>query len=316
MLSNLDLIKACDRAPYPQHGLKEYESFFARYHAFRIQGCDRPLGYIMNEVVRTFPWPKEHWRINPELRTVTLLTSPNATVEHRSEIIKKTLLAAKALNQFPELKGWRNELFAIYGPNRVLLANIERAAVGLFGIMSYGVHVTAYVEDEKGLRIWVPRRAKTKQTWPGMLDNSIAGGLASGEKPFECMLREASEEASIPEHIVRSRAKACGMVSYIYIGDGSDKGSVGTLQPDNEYVYDLRLDADTILRPCDKEVEEFKLCSVEEVQAAMARGEFKPNCPVVLIDFFIRHGIITPENEKDYMEIVLRSHRHQILPIV
>ncbi|KAI5291540.1 hypothetical protein KEM54_003850 [Ascosphaera aggregata] len=316
MYTNLELIKACDRAPYPQDDLKEYQDFVARYHDFIIQGCDKPVGHIANEVVSTFPWPQEHWKIDCESRTVTLLTHPEATVEQRSKIIRETLLAGKALGKFSELKGWRDELFAIYGPGQVLLANIERAAVGLFGTASYGVHVTAYVEDEDGLKIWVPRRSKSKQTFPGMLDNSIAGGLASGEDPFECVVREAKEEASIPAEVVRSRAKACGTVSYLYVSDGNDMNTVGALQADTEYVYDLKLDADTILKPGDSEVEEFKLCTMEEVEAAMARGEFKPNCPVVLLDFFVRHGFLNSKNEKDYLEIVARMHRHHDLPMM
>lgn len=34
----------------------------------------------------------------------------------------------------------------------------------------------------------------------------------------------------------------------------------------------------------------------------------------VLIDFFIRHGILTPENEPDYIEIVARLHRRFEFP--
>ncbi|KAI5310792.1 hypothetical protein KEM55_001924 [Ascosphaera atra] len=311
-----DLVKACDRAPYAEQEPEAFQRFFSQYHEFKIEGHDRPVGHILNDVVAVFPWTKEHWAIDSEKRTVTLLSPPEATVESRSEIIAQTLTEAVKTNRFSDLKGWRNEQFSIFGTGGVLLAKIERAAASLFGILSYGVHVTAYVKDEDGLRIWVPRRSRTKQTWPLLLDNSVAGGLASGEDPFECVVREAEEEASIPEDVVRARAKACGCVSYIYVGDGSDGGKVGTLQPECEYVYDIQLDADMVLKPCDTEVEEFKLCTVEEVMAAMARGEFKPNCPVVLIDFFIRHGILTPENEKDYLEILARSHRRHILPTV
>ena len=58
------------------------------------------------------------------------------------------------------------------------------------------------------MKIWVPKRAKTKQTWPGYLDNSVAGGLPSGLSPFECLVKEVMEEASIPEDLVRSSAKS------------------------------------------------------------------------------------------------------------
>jgi hypothetical protein len=38
----------------------------------------------------------------------------------------------------------------------------------------------------------------------------------------------------------------------------------------------------------------------------MVAGKFKPNCAIVLLDFFVRHGILTAENEKDYLQIVGR----------
>lgn len=34
----------------------------------------------------------------------------------------------------------------------------------------------------------------------------------------------------------------------------------------------------------------------------------------VLIDFFIRHGLLTPENEPDYIEIMARLHRRFEFP--
>jgi hypothetical protein len=43
--------------------------------------------------------------------------------------------------------------------------DIERSASALFGVVTYGIHMTIYEVDEDGIyRIWVPKRAKTKQT--------------------------------------------------------------------------------------------------------------------------------------------------------
>lgn len=73
------------------------------------------------------------------------------------------------------IKGWRNELYPVYGdPSRTdnIAFVMERAATPLLGISTFGVHVNAYTRDqEHGLRMWVARRALTKQTWPGLLDN-------------------------------------------------------------------------------------------------------------------------------------------------
>lgn len=187
----------------------------------------------------------------------------------------------------------------------------------MLGIVSYGVHMTAYVKDEKasyGMRLWIPRRARTKQTYPGMLDNTVAGGMATGEEPFACMVREAAEEASLPEAVVSKAAQAQGSVTYIMIRDERAGGEVGLIQPECEYIYDLELPVTVVPKPNDSEVEEFYLWSVEEVQEAMAKGEFKPNCAMVMMDFFIRHGILTLENEKNYEEIKQRLHRKLEFP--
>ena len=264
-----------------------------------------------------FPWPEDCWNIDRESRTVTLLAPADATHKERSALLARSLAAAVEKDTFQVLRGWRNELYPIYGPGRQLLASIERAGSNLFGIMTYGVHMTAYVEEPDGtLKLWISRRSKTKQTYPGMLDNTAAGGMSTGEDPFECLVRECMEEASLPEDIVRARAKCTGCLTYMYIRDERAGGETGLLQPECEYIYDLKLDPDTIPKPNDTEVEDFRLWTVDEVKQALSNGEFKSNCAVVVIDFFIRHGILTPENEKDYLEILARSHRRHEIPTI
>jgi 8-oxo-dGTP pyrophosphatase MutT (NUDIX family) len=147
-----------------------------------------------------------------------------------------------------------------------------------------------------------------------MLDNAVAGGIASGESPFESLVRECGEEASLDEELVRTRAKACGTVTYWYIRDERAGGETNLMQPEVQYVYDLELPEGTTPKPGDDEVEEFYLWSVEEVQEAMRKGEFKPNCAMVVLDFLIRHGILTTESERDYIEIVSRLHRKLEFP--
>jgi 8-oxo-dGTP pyrophosphatase MutT (NUDIX family) len=223
---------------------------------------------------------------------------------------------------FRVLDGWRGELYPVYNESREVLFSIERAAAALFGVVSYGVHMTAYVLDEdeqdgkrvRGMKIWAPKRAMTKQTYPGMMDNTVAGGLTIREQVLDCLVREASEEASLPEQIVRENAKAAGTVTYFNLRDKLAGGETGLCQPECQYVYDLELSAEVVPVPDDNEAEDFRLLSVEEVKTALAEGIFKPNCAVVLLDFFVRHGVLTPETEKDYIEVVSRMHRRLEFP--
>lgn len=272
-------------------------------------------------VAEQMPWTEE-WTIDDEKKTISpcprtkdSLARPAAS--EQSRVIEETLKLAKNDNIFEVLKGWRNELYPVNKSHSAggEIISIERSATPLFGVVTYGIHMTAYVKQQDGsIKIWVPRRAKNKQTYGGMLDNTVAGGLSTGESPFECLVREAAEEASFSENLIRSNAKACGTVSYFYVRDERAGGETGLLQPEVEYLFDLEIGDSVIPKPADGEVEEFYLWTVEEVQKALSEGQFKPNCAVVLLDFFVRHGILNSENEEHLTEIVARIHRKLPFP--
>lgn len=247
------------------------------------------------------------WMINHEKRQVSL-ASPNTMIDQQNEIIAKVLDNARRNKVFEVLDGWRNELYSI-SRSRLGDVSIERAGSALFGVVTYGVHMTAYIKTQTGIKIWVPRRASNKQTYAGMLDNTVAGGISTGETALESLVREAAEEASFPEELICSNAKACGAVTYFYIRDERAGGETGLFQPEVQYVYDLEVDPSIIPKPSDDEVEKFYLWTTEEVKQALAEGQFKPNCAVVLLDFFVRHGILTTENEQNLVEIISRIHR-------
>lgn len=261
-------------------------------------------------VVENMPWD-DAWHLDHSRRRVAI-----AEMGQQEKVIRDTVERATQRDIFAVLKGWRNELYPIRGHNDTMekTISLERAASPLFGINTYGVHMTAYLNTPEGLKIWVPRRAKSKQTYGGMLDNTVAGGLSTGEKPFECVIREAAEEASFPEHLARLRMKPCGTVSYVHVRDKRAGGETGLIQPECQYIYDIEVDADVVPKPGDNEVEAFYLWTVDEVKNALADGQFKPNCAVVLLDFFIRHGILRAENEPHYLEIASRIHRRLPFP--
>ncbi|KAJ2909958.1 hypothetical protein GGI21_001355, partial [Coemansia aciculifera] len=84
------------------------------------------------------------------------------------------------------------------------------------------------------------------------------------------------------------------------------------LQPETHYVLDLELPSDFVPVPMDGEVESFQLLSVDETLEQLKRGDFKPDCVVCAVDFLIRHGVITPDNEPDYLAII--DSLHSVLP--
>jgi 8-oxo-dGTP pyrophosphatase MutT (NUDIX family) len=191
---------------------------------------------------------------------------------------------------------------------------LERFAAPLFGICSRGAHLTAYVRDNSqpvstGLRVWVARRAANLHTFPGMLDTTVAGGVKAEDTPRQCIVAESDEEAALPLPYVEKNIVPTGVVTYV-----SRAKQTGQLRPDILYVYDLELEEDMRPEPKDGEVQEFYLMTVEQVTAAMMNGDFKPNCCLVMLDFFVRHGIIT-ENDKDYLDIVTGLRRRLPMPV-
>ena len=298
--------------PYYETNPEKYTKLVASYFEFHLEGEGEgsgPHGYVPEWVVETMPWDGL-WTVDYTLKRVTPAPS-KGKMTSQNEVISSTLSRAKELKKFKLLNGWRNELYPILGHKSGTEKNIsiERSASPLFGINTYGVHMTVYTYTDRGMNIWVPRRAASKQTYGGWLDNTVAGGLATGEMPFKCLIREASEEASLSDQLVRSNAKACGTVSYFHIRDDQAGGEAGLLQPECQYVYDMEVGPNVKPKPNDSEVEIFYLWTVDEVKRHLAMGDFKPNCALVLLDFFVRHGILTAENEKHYIEIISRLHR-------
>ena len=297
--------------PYYDNDPVRYSELISSYYKFCAgENEGITVGWMLPWVVEKMGW-SNGFLINLRTKTVSLVPG-KGTEKPVNNIIEDVLKNARKSQTFEVLKGWRDELYSIVGLNSDI--KMERAGTALFGIVTLGVHMTAYTQRNNQLMIWVPRRARTKTTYGGMLDNTVAGGISVTEKPFEGLVREAAEEASLPENVVRKGAKACGAISYFHVRDKRAGGETGLLQPEIQYVYDIELPSDIVPKPCDDEVEEFYLWNVGEVQHALAEGQFKPNCAMVLLDFLIRHGILTVENEPGYVEIVSRMHRKLPFP--
>ena len=224
------------------------------------------------------------------VRMAAALDTPEARTDAAAPVLR-------ALSEAGALGRWRDEAYPVgggpAGPHPMLM---DRSAIPFFGVRAYGVHVNGYVRDGGRLLMWVARRARDKATWPGMLDNFVAGGQPAGLGPMENVIKEAEEEAGVPAGLAAT-ARPAGAVSYRH---ETDEG----LKPDVLYCYDLELPAAFEPEPRDGEVEEFHLWPVERVMETVADSTgFKFNCNLVCIDFFVRHGLIGPESA-DYLDIL------------
>ena len=194
----------------------------------------------------------------------------------RSEQLQTTLLAARDQGL---LSGWRDERFSFWHadcttpePQRPAFLSVERSGFRWLGMLSHAVHVNGFLPDG---RLWCARRALSKATDPGMLDNVTAGGLPSGETVEGCLLRELSEEAglfSLDAHALQAA------------------GSLRTSRQEPQgwhdeivHVFNLTLAAD--FEPCnqDGEVAAFMCLTPQQVLAQALSGAFTVDAVQTLI---------------------------------
>ena len=110
-----------------------------------------------------------------------------------------------------------------------------------------------------------------------------------------------------PPEIVVRQAKAVSCVSYWNQTDQQ-------LKPDIMTCFDLELPEDFTPRANDGEVHSFELWPVQRVfETVRDTIEFKYNCNLVLIDFFVRHGLLSGD-DPDFVPIVSGLRKEYNLP--
>jgi 8-oxo-dGTP pyrophosphatase MutT (NUDIX family) len=150
------------------------------------------------------------------------------------------------------------------------------------------VHLNGIVRRADGTHIWVGKRAADKKLDPGKLDHLVAGGVPAGYTPFAALLKEAGEEAGLPEEMA-AQARLTGVFKY-------NMERPEGLRRDVIYAYDLELPESFTPHPVDGEVEHFELWPLPRVLAVLSTtDEFKFNVTLVLIDLLLREGLITGE---------------------
>lgn len=211
--------------------------------------------------------------------------------------------------------GWRHENYPIAASfyDKPLL-EVERAAIGYLGCLEYGVHINGLVsaasanndKEHSKIKMWMARRSPTKSKYPGMLDHIVAGGQASGLGLIENVRKECLEEAGIPPDLVDQGLAPAGAISYQNYDPQTEMITRAVM-----YNFDLTLPESFVPQPVDGEVQEFFTWTVEDLLQSMAldyQDPIKPNCYVVIIDWLLRQGHLSPE-EPGYLDVLreLRS---------
>lgn len=274
-MSYLDHIIACNR----------HDS--ARFRPFRVVG--QRVGWVRHDVaeqLKAFP------KVFSVAEDAVALSPDLATPEQRAAAVDEACRDLHARGQAPRLRGERYTVSTRWGGPELM--TIDRGVVSLFGIAAYGVHVNGCVGGD---HLWIGKRAANKAVAPGKLDNMIAGGQPAGLSLMDNLVKEAAEEADVPEALART-ARPAGAISYCHEGKWG-------LKPDTMFCFDLDLPPDFTPRNTDGEMESFRLIPVAEA-ATLVRdaNQFKFNVNLVILDFLIRRGFLNPDAEPDYLEIV------------
>ncbi|KAF4438422.1 NUDIX hydrolase domain protein [Fusarium austroafricanum] len=230
----------------------------------------------------------------------------SSTFEERTQVMRETLLQAVENQATTSPRKFYDEALRVVSSEGEHVLDMDRSGLDPFGVISYSAHMIGFVKDEHDIKFWVPERSSTKPTVPNKLDSTVAGVVRSAEQPIDCMLRKVAAEASVSAEYTKANIASCGTISYqMSITSAGKPGCQHIIS----YLYEMEFKDGVVPRPGNDEVGKFTLMTQESVIAALMNGEFVANRAMVWLAYFIRHGILTPENDPDFVEICQRLHR-------
>ncbi len=260
----------------------------------------REVGWVRHAVAERLAREADLFEVGP---FGVALGGAATTPAARGEAVAAALASLVADGAIEPPRGERYAVAERWGAPT--LFEIDRAHVPVLGVRAYGVHLNGYVRRADGLHLWIGRRASDRIVAPGKLDNVVAGGQPAGLSVADNLRKECAEEAGFGPDLA-GRARAAGFVSYCL------ETRVG-LKPDTLFVYDLEIPETVVPTNQDGEIDAFMLWPAERVLETLRSGwDFKFNVALVLLDFAIRHGLITPDDEPEY-EALARGLRHEPL---
>ena len=196
-------------------------------------------------------WPEIFKRDACGVRIADAIDNPAARTAAVGDVIR-------ALHEEGVITGWRDERYAVVTDfDAPALFHIERAAARFFGTTTYAAHANGYCGTGASCEMWLARRSAAKPIDPGMLDNLVGGGMSAGIAPLETIVREAWEEAGIPDALARG-AVAAGTVQLLReVPEG--------VQSEVIFVHDLELPRDFQPQNQDGEVADFRRVPLAKV---------------------------------------------------
>ena len=189
-----------------------------------------------------------------------------------------------ALHEEGTITGWRNERYAVVTAFDALpLFHIERAAARFFGTTTYAAHANGYCGTGGDCEMWLARRAMTKPIDPGLLDNLVGGGMTAGVPPLQTLIREAWEEAGIPESLARQAVAAGTLEVLREVPEG--------VQSETIFAFELALPREFQPHNEDGEVAEFRRVPLAQVAEMLGCGAgMTLDASLVALEFLARRA--------------------------
>ncbi|KAL2759927.1 hypothetical protein ACRALDRAFT_1060100 [Sodiomyces alcalophilus JCM 7366] len=178
--------------------------------------------------------------------------------------------------------------------------------VSLLGIVTSGAHLNVFHGKGSGMKIWLMRRGPSMSSYPNVYDQLVAGGTeptkdADGGATIR---REASEEienweAKFPRWRETMTTPA-STLQYHFVNPSKvhplpKPHMRGMYEPGIRYVFDYEVsDPQEDFWAAESRMTVAGPFSVSEVEAFLKGNQFKPNCALVMVDFLMRKGAISP----------------------
>lgn len=263
----------------------------SRFHPLYVS--DQQVGYVRDDTARALcEFGRRVFRLTADGRLI--LAEDLTTPAERTEAVKAVLAELNHAGRLPSPHGESYPVVLRWGEPPLL--TVDRSYASVLGVAAFGLHVNGYIKVDGETRIWVARRAADRRVSPGKLDNLVGGGQPADLTLDENLRKEGAEEASLTKEQC-AQAIPVGAVSYVMQTD------IG-VRRDTLFLYDLRLDPRFEPVNTDGEVDAFLLQPMEDVAARIRETDaFKFNVNLVLIDFFVRHGLIRPD-DPGYLDLV------------
>ena len=156
---------------------------------------------------------------------------------------------------------------------------IKRNFLPLFGFPSYGVHCNIWKKHKDKFVIYFAKRSEKLKSFPGYIDNTVAGGQPTNLSIIGNLKKEAYEEAGINSKYL-AKIKRGNVVNYFHNNNNNFISAI-------IFNYHLYKVDELELKNIDGEVQSFFSLTLENIYKLLEKNQLKPNCIIPILDFIL-----------------------------